>query len=223
MESAAGRERSGPRALVAVALALSVCAGFVDAVGARKLGGVLVAHMSGNTAHAARRVTGLDWSRVLHYSAPLAGFLLGLALTVTVAELAHRRGVRRRLALVLVLELALLGLGAAAGTRAPLFASVAWAGAMGAQNAALRHVAGYEVRTTFVTGMLVAFVDELVLSVSRAEPERRPEAWLHGGVWLSFFAGAAGGSLAPPSLAPPAFALAVLAAVDLWRPLAPDR
>lgn len=40
------------------------------------------------------------------------------------------------------------------------------------------------------SGMLVAFVDEIVLGLARHEPGRFAQAWLHGGVWISFLAGA---------------------------------
>lgn len=209
---------------VGMAVLLAAAAGFVDAFGYRELGGVLVAHMSGNTAEVALFAAHGEWRSVLSHLAPLFGFIGGLAAGASVSELARRRRVRRRLSCVLTLELALLcGSGLATGASTNWGCVLLLSGAMGTQNAILRHVAGHQVRTTFVTGMLVAAVDELVLAIVRREPGRRPKAWLHAAVWLSFLLGALGGSLASAlgwrALAPPLLVVGAFLAVDLVQPL----
>lgn len=215
--SDAPRERK-PKALIA--LVLTAAAGFLDARGARELGGALVAHMSGNTAHLATRLTQDDLGGALRYVTPLVGFLIGLTISIVVAEVASRRRVHRTLALVLGLELVmLLGGGLARALRHPLLGVFGWASAMGAQNATLRHVAGHQVRTTFVTGILVALTDEIVLGLLRREPRRAEPALLHAGIWTSFLFGALGGATASRSLLFPTFAIAFVACFDLMRPI----
>lgn len=199
---------------------LAATAGFLDSTGARELTGVLVAHMSGNTAHLASHLSQGDLGAAWRYATPIIGFLGGLASSVAFAELATRRRVRRTLALVTVFELALLLAGAfARAEQHSLWGIFFWAAAMGAQNATLRHVAGHQVRTTFVTGMMVALVDEVMLGLMRREPERRAVAWLHAAVWSSFLAGAVGGATGGSSLALPIGTLVCIAGFDAWRPL----
>lgn len=178
-----------------LAIALASVAGCVDALAYCAVGQVLVAHLSGDTASAAVHVAQHGWTSAFHKALPIPGFFVGLLVGRLLSDYARARGVRRRLAAVLFVEIVLLALFASIAAHEPLVAVVLAAAAMGAQNAALRHVAGHEVRTTFVTGMVVACVDELVDAFLRGKSSRKPLALLHGGVWAAFAMGAFAGAL----------------------------
>jgi hypothetical protein len=89
-------------------------AGCVDAVGYLLLGGVLVAHMSGNTAEGALRFEHGNWAGGLARLSPLPGFLLGAGLGNLAARALARNG-RWALCVALLAELAVLGVVSALG------------------------------------------------------------------------------------------------------------
>jgi uncharacterized membrane protein YoaK (UPF0700 family) len=65
--------------------------------------------------------------------------------------------------------------------------------AMGLQTAALRHVAGVAVHTTFITGMVTSLAEEVV-AAARHDPGASQRARVHGGLVGAYVVGAVGGS-----------------------------
>jgi uncharacterized membrane protein YoaK (UPF0700 family) len=180
-----------------LAISLATAAGCVDATGYLLLGGVLVAHMSGNTASSALELEQRLWSQALRHISPLPGFLAGAALGNLGARWLSKRRAPRALVLGLGLELVLLGLALLLIHLLPhahVWCAALLATTMGLQNATLRRVAKHDVRTTFITGMLIAFVDESIDYFSDERSSARPG--LHAGLWCGFFLGAFGGALA---------------------------
>src|SRR5262249_10686267 len=146
---------------------LAWVAGCVDAVGYLTLLQLFTAHVTGITAEAGIRVGEQDWAGLLQRVYPVPLFLIGVLLGLTLTEAAGRRGARAPWALVVGLEAVLLAIAVVLGSallgRGALVAASAWelwilapplVLAMGLQNATIRRVGTYAVRTTFITGML---------------------------------------------------------------------
>ncbi len=177
--------------------------------------------------------------------------MLGVATGTALGEAVARRGVRSVFALTLGLEAALLaafmlaaGADFADGHVAPeppwhfyLIAAIAVL-AMGVQNPALRRVGGAGVRTTYITGMLTDFTEELVLLFFKPPapgqpsftPQPRPasvaRALLHLSLWVFYLLGGVAGVTATIrcalySLLGPIAALSGVALYDFARPIRP--
>lgn len=215
----------GLKPSAAIAIVLATAAGCVDAMGYLLLGEVLVAHMSGNTAVGAVRLQRQNWTLTFNRLTPIPGFLVGIALGKLGVLALQQRRVRHVLPLALLAELLLLGgfialAGWRPGARLPAIELLALA--MGIQNAALHQAAGHQIRTTFVTGMLVSFVDESVdWILGRSRGEARPA--LHAGVWCGFFGGALMGAFATARWGPaatwvPMLLVSAAAVVDIVHP-----
>src|SRR5262249_22540335 len=174
------------------------------------------------------------------------GVLLGLALT----EVAGRRGVRSPIALVVGLEAVLLAiaivLGSALLGRGALVAADAWelwilapplVLAMGLQNATIRSVGPYAVRTTFITGMLTSLADALARLLFALYDRRRGRSLgdraraaprtlaLFGGIYGAFLLGAVVGGYGQQhwgmrTLAGTVCEMVAVALLDHWRPAA---
>lgn len=138
------------RRLLALAIALSGLAGFVDSVGFLSAGGFFISFMSGNST---RLAVGLSEgsSAALAAAALLLGFVAGVVLGGVVG---HRAGGARRWA-VLALVSVLLIFAALCAPLLPLVALGAMVVAMGAENAALADKGEVKVGLTYMTGALV--------------------------------------------------------------------
>ena len=204
-----------------LALVLSWVAGFVDALGYVTFLHVFTSHMSGNSVAMVAVLPTHDWQEVTHRAFPIFFFVVGVFLGMVLDQAARERGVRRRLSLVLGVEVGLLlGFllyGHALNPAQLSHASpirfhtliVLLALAMGLQSAGLRRYQGRSVHTTFITGMLLHFAEaaaDLVLhrprrrqgaGPSEDEAPRRRHALrrmaFYGGIWLSFVVGGACG------------------------------
>ena len=247
------------RRRIAVAVILSLVAGFVDVFSFLVLSGVYTATMSGNTVliavHAAAGEVATAW---LH-ATTIAAFVSGLMVSSIAIEIGLRRGVARVLALALTLEatcLAIIALwgvplvaSGAAGTtlepRVPLYLLVGLSAiAMGTQNTSLRMAGILAIFTTHVTGTLTRFGEQLVnygfalsdqLRRGAGTPATsRPAASLHqaafsAALWVAFLTGAGAASTLTPrwgaaaALCLPIALLALVAGIDLLRPLAKPR
>ena len=208
-----------------MAVLLAAPAGWVDAVGWLAIGTLFLAHMSCNSASAAIHAARGQWGPFLHRLGPIPCFVFGLALGRVIGHVLERRRVRRRLASLLAIE----GGFIVAAFIAWVLGALDWmtwplAAAMGVQSAALRHVAGHDVRTTFVTGMIVAIVDECIAVALRLGGDSS-FVRLYGSVWLAFCSGAfaAAATLRALSfwtLGVPLAVLAFVLVVEVVRPLA---
>jgi uncharacterized membrane protein YoaK (UPF0700 family) len=153
----------------AIAVVLAWIAGFVDAVGYVVLSHVFTAYMSGNTVATATQLDAGQWLDISRRFFPIPMFVLGVFIGSLMGHAMQNRGLRRRFAPSFILEFLLLLIfvvttlkvknsDTIAGIRTyPLVALLAIA--MGLQNATLRRVKGMAVRTTFITGMLVAMAE----------------------------------------------------------------
>lgn len=174
------------------AFLLAGVGGSIDAVGILTLGGLFVAHMSGNSASFGAAFGQGDWMKGLPHLLAIPVFVLGLFFGY-LWILGSRT--YRRCAVLLAVEAFLLtaffvlvraGIGFPAAIPALL--------AMGLQNATLRELGFSSFPTTYVTGVL----DMLGKSAARAVLERGgpalADARLAGAVWLSYATGAILGS-----------------------------
>ncbi|HEX3852671.1 MAG TPA: YoaK family protein [Polyangiaceae bacterium] len=147
--------------------------------------------MSGNTAIGALNLEHRAWATALHRLSPIPSFLAGCALGRVMARRLDAHPCRFSLLLGFEVLALCAFLGLSWSAPGPSAVSVALlALAMGVQSVALRHAAGHDVRTTFVTGMLVAFVDELVDWVLGVGVSTRRQPWFHALIWASFCIGA---------------------------------
>lgn len=221
---------AGPASL---AMTLAGVAGFVDAVGATLLGGLFVSFMSGNTTTAGLSLGHGEWARALHAGLPVPLYVLGAVCgTLLLGQAGHRA---RPLAfLMTALFLSLFGLFAhaspEAGWKQGAVATALLVFPMGVMNAMLRSVGRASVGLTYITGSLSSFAETLAgFLAGQAGPGDRRKLRLYGGLWFSFFLGAALGGLtvlhwSARAVAVPALLLLALAAVTLrGEPLANDR
>lgn len=132
---------------------LAGLAGWVDAVGLARLGGVFVSFMSGNTTNIGVALARLDGDH-----AAVAALVVGLFVVgVVVGEFTRPVGGKHGRGLVLLLVAILLGIATAAarGRIGPMTVAGPMVLAMGAQNAASRRIGSADFGTTYVTGTLV--------------------------------------------------------------------
>ncbi len=183
---------------------LTALAGFVDALGFIRLGGLYTSLMSGNTTQLAVSLGhGEPWAAVLP-ALLIAAFLVGAVSGGAISALCPPRWITP----------AVLGLEAVALTAAVAMAaehahvgvaSLFLALAMGGQNAVLAHVQGFRAGTTFVTGALFAFGQKAALALAGRGPRL---GWVgDGSVWLALLLGAVAGTLAHAHLGIAALAI----------------
>jgi len=214
--------------------------------------------MSGNTVAMARHIAQQEWWGFARRGWPIATFVLGMILGAIIYDAEKRRDVRPRFPTTIALEVLLIAIfiGAAAGSdfkaeippnpAVKFFLMVALlTTAMGLQNVSIRKVGGINVYTTFVTGSLVKFAEELseylfwvrdrtrgrfqrrigsVLRVS-ARQKTLQHACLTLALWIAYVAGALAGDLATARWAllgmmGPLLTLAAIAGYGAFRPLA---
>jgi len=196
-------------------LVLTALAGYVDALGFLRLGGLYTSFMSGNTTQFAVYVGEADWNRTLLPLWLVAAFLVGAILGSVVAiRVPDRWATPSVLAFETILIAAALAIGLLSPE--PSGASLAIAAAMGAQNAVLARVKGFRAGTTFVTGALFSFGQKIAEALTRTGS---PFGWAGDGVvWLSLLVGALCGALAYRAvnlyaLVPPALVAGLLALI----------
>src|SRR4051812_23624234 len=166
------REPGAPRWM---AVLLDGVGGYVDAVGYLLLFQLFAANMSGNSILFGVALGQGQWQAALRQVLPIPLFVVGVALGAVIGLALAWRGVRRRVTVLLTLEIALLAVFALYGSRflhdGTLRPDAAWQDIlltalitlpMGMQNVALRRAGGVSVRTTFVTGTLTSLAEALV-------------------------------------------------------------
>ena len=192
-----------------LAFGLAALAGFVDALGFLKLGGLFVSFMSGNSTRMAVGVTA-DVPGSLFAAALIAGFVGGV---MTGATVGRRVGRWRKQA---VLGLVLLELTLAAGTASlaegMIFAPLFMASAMGAANTVFQRDGEVSVGVTYMTGTLVKFGQHLASALAGG-PRFAWAPYLL--LWLALVAGAIAGAAVFPLLDLEALWIAAVAAALL--------
>jgi uncharacterized membrane protein YoaK (UPF0700 family) len=189
-------------------LILTALAGYVDALGFIRLGGLYTSFMSGNTTQFAVALghgqPHLAWLPALLILSFLLGGVCGGALSALTPP-------RWSTPMILGFEAVVVAAAFEAAVAAPDsgLASLMLALAMGAQNAVLSHVQGFRAGTTFVTGALFSFGQKLALALARRGARF---AWVGDGVvWLALLVGSLAGTVAYGRLA--LYALAIPAGV----------
>ena len=135
---------------IALAIAASALAGYVDAIGFLSLGGFFVSFMSGNSTRLAVGLAGLP------PEALIAGRLIGcFVLGVVVGALLGAAARRMRRPAVLALVAGLLAIAAFLGGIDASVAMLFVAGAMGAENATFERDGEVSIALTYMTGTLV--------------------------------------------------------------------
>jgi uncharacterized membrane protein YoaK (UPF0700 family) len=233
-----------------MAVLLDGVGGYVDAFGYLLLFQLFAANMSGNSILLGIALGQGQWHAAFRQALPIPLFFGGVALGAVVGLALEQRGVRRRVTVLLALEIALLVVFALYGGRflhdGALRPETAWQDIlltalltlpMGMQNVALRRVGGVSVYTTFVTGTLTSLAETLVGyrgpvpqhpidGGGRAAPEPGRAVLLLGGMWAAYVAGAGLGAVlvlrwALGALVVPLLVLGGLTVLDLRRPIAP--
>ncbi|GJD74362.1 YoaK family protein [Methylobacterium goesingense] len=185
-------------------LILTALAGYVDALGFIRLGGLYTSFMSGNTTQFAVALGHGDPHHALLPALLILAFLLGGICGGGLSALTPARWVTP---VILGFETAVVTAAFQAATAAPDsgIASLMLALAMGAQNAVLSYVQGFRAGTTFVTGALFGLGQKLALALARRGART---AWVGDGVvWFSLLVGSVAGTVAYGKLA--LYALAI--------------
>jgi uncharacterized membrane protein YoaK (UPF0700 family) len=234
-----------------VALFLSSIAGLVDAIGFLSLFRIFTAHMSGNSVSIGAYFAQGEWPEVIRHTVPIPFFVLGIAAGAVTVEIANRHDIRRAFSLATLLELVLLlgftfyaiplvhgySIKITEFLQACLLSGLL-AMAMGVQTAALRHIYGQTVHTTYISGVLTNGTTDVVdyafwlydqRKLKRAllplpHHPARDRAGLRFLLWLLYVLGAiVGGETIThwgmPALALPLGGLACLIMLDTVRPI----
>ncbi|HET7892414.1 MAG TPA: YoaK family protein [Candidatus Sulfotelmatobacter sp.] len=211
---------------VAVIL-LTLTAGYVDAVGFLKLGGIYVANMSGNSVSTGIHSVEGEWSVVLFRLWAIGCFVSALFLTRLLIDSAAPVLSGRVAAPALVVEIVLLVFfSKVKSENAGIFCAAV---AMGVHTATLNRFNGITVYTTFVTGTLVKFAEHLAEWVLRLIKREDPATNFEGArwllsVWAAYITGAGFGAGVFRQIGSAATLLAcagvaVVILIDLVRPL----
>ncbi|MFO1062072.1 MAG: DUF1275 family protein [Dongiaceae bacterium] len=179
------------------AVLLCLAAGYADAFGYLRLGGIFTANMTGNSVLLAIAAARGEAGQAAACGLVLAAFLAGALLAVLLRRrLADRRAPALLLAALLLAAAALLLLAGLPAWPGWLLAA-ALALAMGLQGASLGRFAGTALQTVVVTGTLLRLA-ELAAGIrpaAAAAPDRRPLA-LTAAAWLAYAGGALLGAAA---------------------------
>lgn len=168
-------------------LLLTALAGYVDALGFVRLGGLYTSFMSGNTTQLAVFGAAVELHRMVLPATLLFAFLFGSVLGSGLAILVPPRWTTP---VVLAYESLLILGGLGLGLQSPELGLAAFfvAVAMGSQNAVLAQVKGFRAGTTFVTGALFSLGQKIAQALTRTGD---PLGWIGDGlVWLSLLLGA---------------------------------
>ena len=170
-----------------IGLLLTGLAGYVDALGFVRLGGLYTSFMSGNTTQFAVFGAAGELHRLVLPATLILAFLIGAVLGSGLAILVPARWTTP---VVLAYESLLILGGLGLGLESPKLGLAAFfvAVAMGSQNAVLAQVKGFRAGTTFVTGALFSLGQKIAQALTRTGD---PLGWIGDGlVWLSLLAGA---------------------------------
>ncbi len=190
-------------------LVLTALAGYVDALGFVRLGGLYTSFMSGNTTQLSVFLGHAELSRVVLPGILIGGFLVGAILGSGLSILVPSPWATPAvLGYEALLILAALGVGLASPELG--IAAFFMAVAMGSQNAVLAQVKGFRAGTTFVTGALFSFGQKIAQALTRTGP---PFGWVgDGAVWAALLVGALAGAVAYARL--DLYALVIPAAIS---------
>ena len=191
-----------------LAVGLSGMAGYVDAIGFLKLGGLFVSFMSGNSTQLA--VGALTDPAMAWMAARLLfGFVAGVVAGTWLASLAGARRKPFVLAFVGVMLAIAAGMD---GRFADGATTMVMAAAMGAANTVFQRAGEVSIGVTYMTGTLVKFGQRLAGALIGGPRW----AWLpYLLLWLALVGGATAGAFAYATLGTTGIWIAVMAAAVL--------
>lgn len=175
---------------LALSVALTAVAGFVDAVGFLSLGHLFVSFMSGDSTQFAVSVSHAAWSKARAPAEIVALFVVG----VIAGRLLGKWAKEWRRPLILLVDGGLLG--SAAFVSGPSSMTVLLVLAMGIQNAAVHKAGDARMSLTYVTGSLVSFGERIADAFT--DPRSHGKwSWLpYLLLWVGLILGAVGGGAA---------------------------
>ncbi|ODU22149.1 MAG: hypothetical protein ABS87_03745 [Sphingomonas sp. SCN 67-18] len=174
------------RPAVALAVCLSMLAGYIDAIGFLGMGGFFISFMSGNSTRFGVGLAGGDWRVAMTAGGLILFFVIGV---MAGTGLARRVAPGRRPRVVLLLVAALLAL-AGIGPFGAAATMLILAAAMGAENAVFERDNEVSIGLTYMTGTLVRLGQNLVNALFFGGP---PFGWAR---YLLLWAGLAAGTVA---------------------------
>jgi uncharacterized membrane protein YoaK (UPF0700 family) len=187
-----------------VGLALTVLAGWIDAVGFLRLGGLYTSFMSGNTTQLGIGVGSREWRSIGLPALLIALFIAGAFMAAFLDGLMVRWGLAISFALQSLLLAAALSLSLI--EIQPALALAPLPLAMGLQNVCARRLTQGGAGITFVTGTLVRLGEALA-----AAALRRRSGWsVPALTWSAMAAGAAAGAVTEKAAAPAALLVPLL-------------
>lgn len=191
-----------------LAAGLSGMAGYVDAIGFLKLGGLFVSFMSGNSTQLAVGAV-LDPPMAAMAARLVLGFIGGVVVGTLLSEIAGRY----RKSAVLVLVAAVLAIAAGIDGRASTgWTTIMMAAAMGSANTVFQRAGEVSIGVTYMTGTLVKFGQRLAGAMIGGPRW----AWLpYLVLWGALVGGAVGGALAYAWLGTDGLWIAALVAIAL--------
>ena len=202
------------------AVALAMLAGCADSIGFLEFSQLFMSFMSGNTTRFGVAVASQDWENVARVASTIIVFCFGAFLGTLLAALFGRW----RLAALLIIEAALLGIGLLMpwGSFAYPLHAYPIVLALGLQNAILQDEGGRSIALTYVTGAVVRFgtgLANLMLGTVA------PSFWIQAPLWAGLSSGAVLGGIlqiryGESAFLFPAALAAVLALVALVMTLA---
>ena len=177
--------------LWALAAGLAMLAGYVDAIGFLRLGGLFVSFMSGNSTQLGVAIAGRTGG-VAVAAGLVASFVLGVVLGARVALAA---GARRKPAVLALVTLLLAAAAVGTMSAEPMAALFLLALAMGAENNVFQRSGEVSVGVTYMTGTLVKLGQNLAVA-SAGGPRWRWLPYLL--LWSGLVAGAVAGAALYP-------------------------
>jgi uncharacterized membrane protein YoaK (UPF0700 family) len=186
-----------------LAIGLAALAGFVDALGFLKLGGMFVSFMSGNSTRMAVGILGLA-PGCLFASALIGAFVVGVMIGTGVGARAGRW--RKPAVLGFVVLLLALGCVAEMVMDRAVLCVLLMAAAMGSANAVFQRNGEVSLGVTYMTGTLVKLGQHLAAALSGGPRF----GWLpYLLLWLGLVGGAISGAAVFPALGLQALWIAV--------------
>jgi uncharacterized membrane protein YoaK (UPF0700 family) len=192
-----------------LAACLAVLAGYVDAIGFLKLGGLFVSFMSGNSTRLAvavsERAALFSWLALAIIAAFVGGVILGTLL-------AHQAGRARKTAVMILVTTLLAGAQGLEVVVGGTLPALVLAVAMGSANCVFLRNGEVSIGVTYMTGTLVKLGQHLAAACMGG----KRFGWLpYLALWAGLITGATCGALAFGALAVFSLAPAVLAAAAL--------
>lgn len=172
-----------------LALALAAVAGFVDVVGYLTLNHLFSAHMTGNASKLGVALGHGTLGDALPMAVALVLFAVGIAVGTVLVDAGRPAAALALQAVLIAAFMAVVGSG-----RQPYYALEACStAALGLQTAALTHIGGTTIRTSYVSGVLTNLTQGLVRR-ARGEEVERPLGLL-AAILFAYGVGATVGSL----------------------------